>query len=184
MRSVVVTLALLSLACTSSPREANGTPPPKSPPPSAATGPGEGAAETPPSESPRVSVKTPSGTHSFSVELAQNNRDRARGLMFRDEMADGHGMLFIFPRSKVQSFWMKNTHIPLDMLFIDENGVVVGIVENAEPMTTTSRSVGKPSQYVLELNGGMCRRLGIAAGQRFSFEGIPGHPSGSGGPVR
>jgi uncharacterized membrane protein (UPF0127 family) len=124
------------------------------------------------------------GEHSFRVELARTPPERSRGLMYRDHMDEDAGMLFLFERMRTQSFWMKNTRIPLDMLFIDDTGVIVGIVENAEPMTLTSRSVGKPSQYVLELNGGTCRRLGIKAGQLTRFVGVPGHPVRGAGPVR
>lgn len=104
--------------------------------------------------------------------------------MFREQMDDDAGMLFLFDKMEVQSFWMKNTRLPLDMLFLDESGTIVGIVENAEPLSLTSRSVGLPSRYVLELNGGTSRRLGIEAGQKTRFVGVPGHPAKTAGPVR
>lgn len=104
--------------------------------------------------------------------------------MFREHMDEDAGMLFLFDKMEVQSFWMKNTRLPLDMLFLDESGTIVGIVENAEPLSLTSRSVGLPSRYVLELNGGTSRRLGIEAGQKARFLGVPGHPAKTAGPVR
>lgn len=135
-------------------------------------------------EQPLVIIRNAGGEHRFRVELATTPRERARGLMFREQMDADAGMLFLFDQMEVQSFWMKNTKIPLDMLFLDEEGVIVGIVENAEPLSLTSRSVGLPSRYVLELNGGTSRRLGIEKGQRALFVGVPGHPAKAAGPVR
>lgn len=80
-------------------------------------------------------------------------------------------MLFIFPNEEVQSFWMRNTLIPLDMIFINEQGVVVGIVENAEPKTLTSRSVGIPGKYVLEVPGGWSAKVGLKAGAKAELRG-------------
>jgi uncharacterized membrane protein (UPF0127 family) len=125
-----------------------------------------------------VEIDADSGALRFEVELAKTDPQRQKGLMFRTELAADKGMLFLFNGMRVQRFWMKNTLIPLDMIFIDDKGVIVGIVENAEPETLSGRSVGKPSQYVLELAGGASRRLGIRAGQRARFIGVPGHPAG------
>ena len=93
--------------------------------------------------------------------------------MFREHLDDNAGMLFLFERTQLLSFWMKNTHIPLDMIFIDEDLTIAGIVENTEPMTLTSRRIDKPSRFVLELNAGACRRLGVVAGQKVRFDGVP-----------
>lgn len=120
-----------------------------------------------------VVIDAPSGPLRFSVELALTDRERQHGLMYREHLDDDAGMLFIFERPRVQSFWMKNTRIPLDMIFIGEGGEIVGIVESAEPLTLTARRVDGPSRYVLELNGGATRKLGITAGQRVHFEGVP-----------
>lgn len=103
------------------------------------------------------------------VELAKTPADIERGLMFRRSMPDDHGMLFTLDGRREQVFWMRNTCIPLDMLFIDEDGVIVGIVESATPLTETPRSVRCPSLYVLELNAGLSRKHGIAPGQRVSI---------------
>lgn len=81
-------------------------------------------------------------------------------------------MLFLFPDEKEQSFWMKNTPIPLDLIFISKARKIVGIVEEAVPFSLDSRSVRAPSQFVLEINGGLCRRYGIQAGDSVRFENI------------
>jgi uncharacterized membrane protein (UPF0127 family) len=107
-----------------------------------------------------------------SVEVVKTQRARSRGLMYRQHLPPEDGMLFIFDKTEVQGFWMKNTLIPLDMLFIDEAMNVVGIVENAEPMTTTRRAVDKPSIYVLEVNGGWTRARGVSAGAKVRFENV------------
>ena len=120
------------------------------------------------------------GTHRLAVEIADTSTLRTRGLMCRSEVPDGTGMLFIFPNEVVQSFWMRNTLIPLDMLFIDKQGRVVGVVQWAEPKTLTSRTVGKPSMYVLEVPGGWASRNSVQAGARVDLEGDlkkrPGQP--------
>jgi len=120
------------------------------------------------------------GAHRLSVEIADNSPLRTRGLMWRSELSDGTGMLFIFPAEVVQSFWMRNTLIPLDMLFIDRRMRVVGVVQSAEPQTLTSRTVGKPSLYVLEVPGGWASRNGVRAGSTVELEGAlksrPGQP--------
>jgi uncharacterized membrane protein (UPF0127 family) len=133
-------------------------------------GAGAGPKEAP--SSPRVIVETASGAHAVNVELARSDAERAMGLMHRRELADDAGMLFLFPESDDHSFWMRNTLIPLDMIFIGEDGRVVGIVERAEPLTLTQRSIGKPSRYVLEVNGGWCAKRGVRDGDRVRFEGV------------
>lgn len=114
------------------------------------------------------------GPHPVDVELATDNDSRTRGLMWRRALADGVGMLFIFPGDSVHSFWMRNTLIPLDMLFITAEGVVAGIVANAQPQTLSPRTVGKPSRYVLEVPGGWCEQKAIKAGSAVRFEGLKG----------
>jgi uncharacterized membrane protein (UPF0127 family) len=83
-------------------------------------------------------------------------------------------MLFLFEGQEVHNFWMKNTLIPLDMLFIDRDRKIVGIVENAEPQTLTSRRVDQPSKYVLEIGGGVAARLGIRPGTKVEFRDVGG----------
>ena len=119
-----------------------------------------------------VTVKTMNGGQiQVQVEIASVPRDRARGLMYRRSLGPNEGMLFVFPQEDQLTFWMENTYLPLDMLFIRGDGTVLGIVENAEPLTRTSRSVSGNSKFVLEVNGGFCARHHIAAGDRVKIEG-------------
>ena len=99
---------------------------------------------------------------------------RTRGMMWRTSFEDGKGMLFIFPEEQLLSFWMRNTLITLDMIFIDKDLNVAGIVENATPQTLESRGVGKNALFVLEVPGGYCRRVGLAAGSKVTLEGVGG----------
>jgi len=107
------------------------------------------------------------------VELATTEPERERGLMYRNHLDPDAGMLFVFPRAAALTFWMKNTLIPLDMIFIRADRSVLGIVEDATPETETPRRVEGLSQFVLEVGGGVSRRLGIAAGSPVEFRGLP-----------
>lgn len=100
-----------------------------------------------------------------TVEIARTQEETSRGLMYRTKLADDWGMLFAMERRE-HTFWMKNTCLPLDMLFIDADGTIVGILENVPVLNETSRTVGCPSTHVLEVNGGWCRRHGVRAGQK------------------
>ncbi|MFQ5683435.1 MAG: DUF192 domain-containing protein [Candidatus Binatia bacterium] len=123
---------------------------------------------------PRVTILTQSGHElAVHVEIADTPEMRSRGLQYRRELDGDQGMLFIFPTERVHSFWMKNTPIPLDMIFIRSDGRVVGVVHNAVPFSTVSRSVSAPSQFVLEIKGGLARRIGIKGGDLVRFEGFP-----------
>jgi uncharacterized membrane protein (UPF0127 family) len=127
-----------------------------------------------PPAAPRVVVETTAGAHlSVNVEVARTDAERARGLMFRRSLAPDAGMIFLFDQSAEHGFWMQNTLIPLDMIFIDDDGRIVGIVERAAPLTTTLRTVGVPSRYVLEVNGGWSAAHGVASGDRVRFENVP-----------
>ena len=86
---------------------------------------------------------------SFTMEVVANDADRSRGVMFRRELAQNEGMRFIFPGEVIRSFWMKNTLIPLDMVFVSSDRKVLGMLENVPPLTEEPRTVGKPSMYVL-----------------------------------
>ncbi len=116
------------------------------------------------------------GSVKVDVEIAATPGDRERGLMHRSSLAEGTGMLFLFPREETLTFWMKDTLIPLDMIFIRADMSVAGIIENAEPLTLTNRTVGTPSQYVLEVNGGWASKHEIAPGARVRFENVPPPP--------
>lgn len=121
---------------------------------------------------PRVVILTAAGTLPVTVELARTEPERERGLMHRTSLPPDAGMLFLFDESADHTFWMKNTLLPLDMVFIDDDGRIVGIVESAEPLTTVPRSVGAPSRYVLEVNGGWARAHGVRPGDRVRFEDV------------
>ena len=108
----------------------------------------------------------------FHLELALTGQEQSRGLMHRIEMRDEWGMLFIYPREQNLSFWMKNTLISLDMIFINAAGEVVGVVHQAEPETLDPRSVGRPARYVLEVNGGLAERYGIDRGAQMSLTNV------------
>jgi hypothetical protein len=122
---------------------------------------------------PRVVVETSGGArHAVEVELARTEPERRQGLMNRASLPEDAGMLFIFDDASVQSFWMKNTLIPLDMLFLSEDGHVNGIVERAIPGDLTGRTAGGPSRYILEVNGGWSAAHGVAPGDRVRFENV------------
>lgn len=112
------------------------------------------------------------------VEIAKEPQHRQRGLMYRRQLDDGEGMIFLFGRRRVNTFWMKNTCLPLDMIFIDHDGVVVGIEENVPTMNTGTYKVDCPSQFVLEVNAGWSRRHGVAPGQKARFVGFGGTGGG------
>ena len=113
---------------------------------------------------------------SFRVEVADTARKRGWGLMYRNELGTDEGMLFVFPDERDQSFWMKNTPLSLDIIFMDTRGRVVGIVHGTVPFSTRPVSVGVPSRYVLEVRAGLARRNGIAVGDTARFERVPGVP--------
>jgi len=125
---------------------------------------------------PRVVLHGERGEVTIKVEMAATPEKRALGLMYRRDLAADAGMLFVFDESAPLSFWMENTPLALDMIFIGEDLRIVGIVKNAEPFTTTPRRVDTPSRYVLEVNAGLSERHGIRSGDRVSFEGVPGVP--------
>lgn len=106
----------------------------------------------------------------FEVEIADNPKERAEGLMFREELGDNQGMLFIFPQESNHSFWMKNTYISLDIIFADKDKKIVGIIENTEPESTKSLTIGRPSQYILEIEGGGAKKYGIEIGDKLEFK--------------
>lgn len=106
----------------------------------------------------------------LEVEVMRSEGEQARGLMYRKSLADDHGMLFTFPTPSVHTFWMHDTCLPLDMLFLDDAGFVAGIVENAPTLDDGPRSVDCPSLHVLEVNAGWARKHGVAPGQRFVIE--------------
>lgn len=111
-------------------------------------------------------IVTGKGPERFKVELADNDTSRARGMMFRTSMAPEAGMLFDFGQEQAASFWMRNTLIPLDMLFIKADGTILNIHQRAIPRDETGISSAGPVRAVLELNGGTVSRLGIKPGDK------------------
>ena len=178
-RSVVLTCAAavlaLALACAAQ-RKAepagggNGAP---------AAGASEAAPATP---APDLSLVTGHGTVIFQTtrgevaiksEIVDTPPGRTQGLMYRRTLAPDAGMVFIFPNEEVQSFWMRNTFVSLDIIFVNARMDVVGVAENAEPQTLTPRTVGKLSKYVVEVVAGLTRANGIRAGTKVRFENVP-----------
>lgn len=111
-----------------------------------------------------VELRGPGGQARFSVELAQDAESRARGLMFRETLPRSAGMLFVYEEPQRPGFWMKNTLIPLDMIFADAQGRVTRVHANARPHDLTVIDGGEGVLAVLEINGGLAARMGIAPG--------------------
>jgi hypothetical protein len=131
---------------------------------------GTGATVTAPTA--KVYLEGTTGTKTIVVEVVQSPGLVQKGLMYRKYMAPDAGMLFLMGDVDDHHFWMQNTLIPLDIMFITADLQVAGILENMKPLDTTSKGVGKPSLYVLEVNGGYSKVNGIAAGTKVRFEGV------------
>jgi uncharacterized membrane protein (UPF0127 family) len=116
------------------------------------------------SDDSRLVINSDGASHEFKVELVDTPESRAQGLMYRQELADDAGMLFDFLDERPVSFWMRNTFIPLDMLFISADGVIRTIHVNAVPHDPTSIPSQVPVQFVLEIPGGRSKELGIEPG--------------------
>jgi uncharacterized membrane protein (UPF0127 family) len=114
-------------------------------------------------------IKQDGTDHEFWVELASTRDEIMKGLMFRQMMGADHGMLFIFEQEMPRRFWMKNTFIPLDMIFIKSDNVIHHIHENAVPMDETTIPSNGPVSRVLEVNAGTAARLGITPGDKIEF---------------
>lgn len=113
-----------------------------------------------------VLVETASSQYRFEVEVADDPGERAAGLMYRRSLADNAGMLFIYPKPQPVEFWMKNTPLSLDIVFVRQDGTIARIAENTVPMSEELIPSGEPVRAVLEVKGGTMRQLGIAAGDR------------------
>jgi uncharacterized membrane protein (UPF0127 family) len=185
-------IALVAVACSggeparSSSREADHAPSETAgaQPSTAAVAEAAPAAEAEqPAPGPTV-VLEPPGRDAVIVraEVARTPAQTQRGLMHRRQLDDDAGMLFLFRRPRQQSFWMRNTYIPLDMIFITSELRVLGVVENAAPETDDPREVEGMSQYVLEVNAGFARRHGIGPGTAVRFEHVEPLEPRAGGP--
>jgi uncharacterized membrane protein (UPF0127 family) len=110
-------------------------------------------------------------TSTFRLEVCANDAERAMGLMYRRSLAQDAGMIFVFSDERVNSFWMKNTYIPLDMVFVGRDMKVVGILHDVPPLNQLPRSVEKPSMYVLEFAAGTMKRHGVVEGATLTVSG-------------
>lgn len=116
-------------------------------------------------------IEFPEAKAKLEAEIARTEHEVTRGLMYRTSMPEDRGMLFRMPRREEQIFWMRNTCISLDMLFLDDDGTVVGILENVPTLNEEQRTVRKPSRFVLETNGGWCKAHGVKAGMKAKLPG-------------
>lgn len=132
---------------------------------------GAGAAET--CQVDIVELRGDWGQARFTAEVADDPSERARGLMHREEMSLSAGMLFVYEQPQFVSFWMRNTLISLDMIFMDAEGVVQHVHHNAVPLSEEAIPGGNHIQYVFEINGGLAQQLGITPGSEMRHPSIP-----------
>jgi hypothetical protein len=116
-----------------------------------------------------LEIESGERTHRFTVEVARTSEQQARGLMFRRSLRPDEGMIFPFEMPRLASFWMRNTLIPLDMIFIREDGTIARIAANTVPHSEESVTSGEPVASVLEIRGGRAAELGISEGDRVSW---------------
>lgn len=178
-------LTALTLLCALVGCQRHTSPPPPKTQPAAARTDTQAAPTAPVSEpahaaadvmlAERGTITIAGRTHAptWRLELAIDKADRSRGLMFRKRVADDAGMLFFMGHDDDWAFYMRNTYVALDMIFIDKDWQVVGVVANTRPLTETLRQVGRPSRYVLELNAHQARDNGIRPGTRMVFSRTP-----------
>jgi uncharacterized protein len=163
VRRILPLVAAAAAACSSGGKREDGAAvAPPDPPPS----------QQAQQAQPRVHIATPGGEVSVDVEVVSTPPKIQRGLMYRQHLPLDAGMLFLMSDERVHTFYMRNTLIPLDMIFIGRDLTIAGIVENAEPRTETLRSVDKPSMYVLEVNGGWTRSHQVVPGAKVRFDGV------------
>lgn len=124
-----------------------------------------------PTDSVPLVAKTASGDRTFTIEIAQEPGERAIGLMHRKTMDDDHGMLFVFPEQQMVGFWMRDTPLPLDLIFIGQDGIVRDI-EQGEPLSETPIMPGEPVRFVLELKAGTAAKVGIRDGTELRHPAI------------
>lgn len=128
--------------------------------------------EPPFTEEAKGAFVTPAGdtVAAFALELAETTAETTQGMMFRRSAPEGTGMLFIMPDERYQSFWMRNTYVPLDIIYLSEAGTVVSIQANAQPMNETPLPSEGPAKYVLEIAGGSSANLGITPGTNWIWK--------------
>lgn len=166
--------ALAFSACQSDPKPPTQPQQPTTAVTDQAPAPGPAAVPEPPFvKEGELAVLDPSGkkiVQKFDIEIAQIPEERQQGLMYRKSMSDNQGMLFLFEYPEPQSFWMHNTYISLDIIYLNEKMEVVSIQKNAAPQSDKPLPSGKPAQYVLEINGGLCDKLGIKPGMKVAWQ--------------
>jgi uncharacterized protein len=179
MRQPITARAILLLALLAAgacPARNDGSP--AKPPGRAAGAASAGGADAPATSAQVVLMPPGRDPITVKVEIADDEAERTRGLMFREQLAPDAGMLFLFERPAQLAFWMRNTYLPLDMIFIEPTMTILGVVENAEPRTDDSRFVTGHSQYVLEVNAGFSRQHGLTPGTMVQFVGVGGASTG------
>jgi hypothetical protein len=124
------------------------------------------------SSSPEVLVHTQNSIYQFKVEVVDTPALRSKGLMYRKEMPLNHGMLFIWDKDTRGGFWMKNTYIPLDIIFIDKNYQIIHIAKNTKPLSEKLISPMKSYRYVLEINAGLSEKYKIKPGDQLHFKNL------------
>ena len=113
-----------------------------------------------------VLIETGSSQYRFEVEIADDAAERAEGLMYRENLADNAGMLFLYPKDQPVDFWMKNTLLSLDIVYVRSDGTIARIAENTKPLSEQLLPSGEPIRAVLEVKGGTMRALGVSVGDR------------------
>lgn len=124
------------------------------------------AADIAPQSLPRSEITV--GNYNVAVQVADDNAERSKGLMFAKTMPENEGMLFVWPEAEVRSFWMRNTYLPLDLLYI-RGGEIVKVISWARPLDETPLPSGEPVDTVLEMNGGWAVKHGIGVGDRVRY---------------
>lgn len=127
------------------------------------------ASRAPAAQQGTLEIATKSGVRVFSVELAVTAEEREKGLMYRKQVPEGYGMLFDFKQEQMVTMWMKNTYVPLDMIFIKDDGRIARIAENTKVLSEDVISSGQPVRAVLEVVAGTARKYGIAAGDKVAY---------------
>ncbi|HEY0253253.1 MAG TPA: DUF192 domain-containing protein [Kofleriaceae bacterium] len=145
----------------------------KQPEPKVGDAPSQAATHEPAVAGSKVYFATPKGDVGVDVEVVATEAKIEKGLMYRQHLSPDAGMLFLLGTEKEWTFWMRNTLIPLDMIFVRADMTIAGIVENAEPKTDTLRTVGQSSLYVVEVNGGWTRAHSVTKDEKVRFDKVP-----------
>ena len=179
LRGAILCLALLAASACAARDDGKLTQPPAPARVSNGSTPGGGTAEAATPTAQVVLMPPGRDPITVRVEFADDDPERQRGLMFRELLAADAGMLFLFESPQHLTFWMRNTYLPLDMIYIESSLTVLGVVENAEPRTETTRSVPGVSQYVLEVTAGFSREHGLTPGTVVRFVGVEDAAAGA-----